>query len=673
MANNIVDIKSIGSLLDGKNHFYVPCYQRGYRWNRKQVEELLGDLYSFRKQFTMGKATGVGNFYCLQPVIVREIEDNSVRSLVLGDKAADASVKLWELIDGQQRLTSIYILLAYLINNCPGMRDKFKKYYKGKELYSIFYESHPDTSLVLNSILEGKDIVPTDINSTHICNAVRYIDEWFDGEGQNINSRYNGGDGESIPQMQLSLIEQITSSSEAGPTKVIWYQLSNDQTVDPIREFTRINNGKIPLTDTELVKALLLQKNDLAGNNKVLEQAKVSIVWEQMENTLQRDDFWCFISGSGIDEEDRMGELLRLVYLKSVENDNIEIEQGDIFRYYYDQLEGLSSEELQATVLKLWTDIVDTFHTLQDWYETPEIYNYVGYLVQSGMPLAKIYKQAEDLRRDNEETTATDFLLMLKGDIRSVLPKNCIEKVELPKDDSEDASAADDKDKEDDKDKDGDKDNNYTLRITTEYPDRPNLRKLLLLLNVEVLSKQLLEIRDNAEQTDCDANVFKFPFGLYSSQKWDIEHIDSATTNAITDKESQRIWVEDNIRDGVITLTDAIKKKRERGEWADLVSYIQQQDGEEQENKNFIGNLTLLDYATNRSYGNALFRKKRKYIIENASKGRYVLPCTQYVFMKFFDMDNTTESRSRWTKEDKLKYHDFILEQLYDYLPIPKD
>ena len=664
MANNIVDIKSIGSLLDGKNHFYVPCYQRGYRWNRKQVEELLGDLYSFRKQYNIGKGAGVGNFYCLQPIIVREIEDSSVRSLVLGDKATDTSVKLWELVDGQQRLTSIYILLAYLINKAyPGRYDEFKDDYNVEELYSIFYESHPDTSLILNGIVEGKNIVPTDINSTHICNAVRYIDEWFGGKGLDINCRYNGGKGESKSKMRDSLLEQITSSSEAGPTKVIWYQLSNDQTVDPIREFTRINNGKIPLTDTELVKALLLQKNDLAGDNKVLEQAKVSIVWEQMENTLQRNDFWCFISDRGIDEEDRMGELLRLVYLKSVENDNVEIEQGDIFRYYYDQLEGLSSVELQATVMKLWTDIVDTFHTLQDWYETPEIYNYVGYLVQSGMSLDKIYKQAEDMRRDNEDTTTTDFLLMLKDDIRTVLPKNCIEKVELPKDDSEDTSP---------EDADGNE-KSYAWRITTEYPDRPNLRKLLLLLNVEVLSKQLLEIRDNAEQTACDANVFKFPFDLYNSQKWDIEHIDSATTNAITDKESQRIWVEDNLRDGVVKLTDAMKRKMERGEWADLVDYIQQQDGEEQENKNIIGNLTLLDYATNRSYGNALFRKKRKYIIENASKGRYVLPCTQYVFMKFFDVDNATESRSRWTKEDKLTYHNFILEQLHDYLPIPKD
>lgn len=111
----------------------------------------------------------------------------------------------------------------------------------------------------------------------------------------------------------------------------------------------------------------------------------------------------------------------------------------------------------------------------------------------------------------------------------------------------------------------------------------------------------------------------------------------------------------------------------DNGEWGDLVGIIQEQEGEEQENKDFIGNLTLLDSSTNREYGNALFRKKREYIINKVMNGRYVLPCTKYVFMKFFDADNITESRSRWTKEDKQTYHDFILEHLREYLPMPKE
>ena len=56
---NIVELRAIGALLNGKEHFYIPSYQRGYRWRRKQVEDLLGDLYSFarRPRVTSGSAS----------------------------------------------------------------------------------------------------------------------------------------------------------------------------------------------------------------------------------------------------------------------------------------------------------------------------------------------------------------------------------------------------------------------------------------------------------------------------------------------------------------------------------------------------------------------------------------------------------------------------------------
>lgn len=644
MANNIVDIKTIGSILDNKNYFYVPCYQRGYRWNRKQVEELLSDLYSFHKQYDSNSPKAMGNFYCLQPIIVREITDDEVRAFVLGDKADEADYKLWELVDGQQRLTTIYILLSYLINinkAYRGNKDECVEDYPDAHLYNIVYESRPSTCMALNALAQGEMIEPCDLDATHISNAVRYIDEWFNGKGLDINKRYNGGNGESKKDVHRGLFNQIVNMSEKGSTKVIWYQLSNDADTDPVQEFTRINNGKIPLTDTELIKALFLQKKNFETGNNVLEQTKISLQWEQMENTLQRDDFWCFISNKGVDEEDRMGELLKLVFLKEHDIDENSIEPGDIFRYYYEKIDGMPTNNLQPVVNKLWTDITDTYNVLHDWYETPEIYNYVGYLVQCGMSLTTLYKQYEDKTNEDDESTINDLIAWLEEDIKAVLPTHCVEKQE---------------------------DGKY--RIITEYPDRPNLRKILLLLNVDMLSRQLREIRDNDEAYHGDANVFKFPFDLYKIQNWDIEHIDSATTNALTDKEAQRNWVEGNINDYGIVVTDAIKKKMIDGEWADLVEIIQHQEGEEQENKNVIGNLTLLDSSTNREYGNALFRKKRKYIIDKTMNGRYVLPCTQYVFMKFFDADDSSASKTRWTKEDKERYHDFILQQLQRFLPI---
>lgn len=637
MNNNQVDIVTIGSLLKGKNHFYVPSYQRGYRWKRKQVEDLLSDLYSFMKQYNHNSnfPQDIGNFYCLQPVIVREITGNDLRNEALGEKAKDAEEKLWELVDGQQRMTSIFIILSYLLKQKGLDKDAFKRRY-GSELYTMFYESRPDTRDVLDSLLYDKKSPANNIDATHISNAYHYIDDWFDGKGKEISKRYVGGEGEVPEVMWDNLISQITNNTDKGPIKVIWYQLSNGDDVDPVQEFTRINNGKIPLTDTELVKALFLQRKNFRSGTKVLEQAKLSLQWEQIENSLQRNDFWCFISDKGIGEEDRMGELLKLVYLKNHSYDAPNIESGDIFRYFYNELDGKVGENLTNKVNELWTTIIDTYRTLEDWYDSPEIYNYVGYLIQSGKTLSEIYRQSEQ-----QERSTDDFIKLLEEDIRSILPEKCVEK--------------------DDEDK---------YRIQIEYPNRPVLRKILLLLNVDLLSQQLKKIRTEGadEEILSDANVFKFPFDLYKSQNWDIEHIDSATPNDLTDKNAQKEWVENAIKDAKIPITESIKAKMDHGEWKDLIGIIQEHEEEDLENKNFIGNLTLLDSGTNRAYKNDLFCQKRRKIIERVKNGRYVLPCTQYVFMKFFDDKDVTESRTKWTKVDKNTYHKFILDQLARFI-----
>ena len=88
MNNNSIALKPINSLKGKK--FFVPSCQRGYRWTERQVVDLLNDIWEFSRERDKDE------IYCLQPVIVKHH----------GDK--------WELIDGQQRLTTIYILLSYL-------------------------------------------------------------------------------------------------------------------------------------------------------------------------------------------------------------------------------------------------------------------------------------------------------------------------------------------------------------------------------------------------------------------------------------------------------------------------------------------------------------------------------------------------------------------------------
>ena len=76
MSEIILETKLVGDIT-GK--FFIPSYQRGYRWGKDEVERLLDDVYS------IGEASGRTKNYCLQPIVVRR-------------KAEDE----FELIDGQQ-------------------------------------------------------------------------------------------------------------------------------------------------------------------------------------------------------------------------------------------------------------------------------------------------------------------------------------------------------------------------------------------------------------------------------------------------------------------------------------------------------------------------------------------------------------------------------------------
>ena len=83
-------LKSIEELRNQK--FNIPSYQRGYRWKKQQVEDLLNDINEYAEQGDSEKS----DFYCLQPVVVMKN----------GEK--------WDLIDGQQRLTTISLILKHL-------------------------------------------------------------------------------------------------------------------------------------------------------------------------------------------------------------------------------------------------------------------------------------------------------------------------------------------------------------------------------------------------------------------------------------------------------------------------------------------------------------------------------------------------------------------------------
>ena len=303
-----------------KGTFYVPSYQRGYRWGRDEVLRLLNDIY----------ANGKRN-YCLQPVVVRN------------------NGSVFELIDGQQRLTTLYLIYRYMKDVNP---------FFGEPAFNLIYETRENSEGFLKSIdLSRRD---ENIDFWFIANAYETIKEWFEAD------------------MQIRVLHIYEYLKE--DVKIIWYEVGESE--DSISLFTRLNIGKIPLTSAELVKAMFLSSNGKA-HTSMAKQEEISLQWDNMERELHNNSLWFFLTNrTNYRYQTRIDLVLDLIAEKP--DDNRE-------KYYT----FFKIDELGRTMTldELWRKIQQTFLVLKDWYENHELYHKIGYLIAAEkLTLQAIYK-----------------------------------------------------------------------------------------------------------------------------------------------------------------------------------------------------------------------------------------------------------------------------------------
>ena len=293
--------------------------------------------------------------------------------------------------------------------------------------------------------------------------------------------------------------------------------------------------------------------------------------------------------------------------------------------------EGKQGEELQIAVAEAWKEVMTLFRTLDDWFYTPATYNYIGLLSQCGEDITRLIFYYDHMP---ENATQEDFIDYLKDRIKFYL--RSIKRDEEGK-------------------------------IVTSYKDRKNIYRILLTLNIHILNVQNSKLKS-------ESDIYKFPFDVLNAQDWDIEHIDSFHTNALKKDELKREWIETARSDRKDFLSvqeqQEIDQKLENKEYDTVIDLLKKNAGEtemDEEIKNSIGNLTLLDAETNRSYGNSLFCTKRRIIIDRIKQGVFIPAATQYIFSKFYDDKGT--NRSIWAKEDMESYHKYIICMLNEYLP----
>jgi hypothetical protein len=114
-------------------------------------------------------------------------------------------------------------------------------------LFTLNYETRCDCHTFLNEKIFVDGIDETNIDYFHISKAYLAIKNWF------ANPKHVGA--------KMKLVPVLMDKNDKGNRNVrfIWYEAENN--VNPIEIFIRLNVGKIPLTDAELTKALLLQSD----------------------------------------------------------------------------------------------------------------------------------------------------------------------------------------------------------------------------------------------------------------------------------------------------------------------------------------------------------------------------------------------------------------------------
>ena len=570
MNNVILEAKPIGDI---KGNFFVPKYQRGYRWTESQVKTLMNDLWENCKQETQKE-------YCLQPVVVR--------------KRGEAD---YELIDGQQRFTTILILLLYVKQRFTDMMDVN---------FSLEYETRVATAEFLANISQGR--AQENIDFFHIYSARKCIEKWLDDTIGTDNSKKS--------KALWKLFDYLTEK-----VKVIWYEVGDDE--DPVALFTRLNIGRIQLTNAELVKALLLIKSE-DDSQKDTRQER-AIQWDNIEKELSGDknELWYFLT-----TKDAVAYPTRIELLFDMMAGKAPDEREKHFTFFW-----FEKEIKERGVNKIWEEIQQCFLQIKEWYTDNVLYHKIGYLISSGSKtMAEIFQLAQGKRK-------SVFINELDGMIAESI--------------------------------------NFKMKDGETYQDLDYRRhydeisRLLLLFNVESI------IKEDVYQ--------RFPFSKYNTLEWSLEHIHAQNSQGLKTRDTQLLWIkkhidsvksvsEDGIYDDLIQeMEDVVEagNVNARGSFDDLANKITNALSEDT-NYDYIdtlSNMALLSKDDNSALNNSTFDVKRNMIVDMDRRGAFIPYCTKMVFLKYYTPSGENQIHF-WGQKDREAYIKAMENMLNPYLAL---
>ena len=631
---NELSLKAIPDLY-GKN-FFIPDYQRGYRWGTRQVEQLMNDLCNFFDE------RGKGDFYCLQPIVVKELTEGEKATY---DLHSDTDDNRWyEVIDGQQRLTTIRIILA-LFKKIQG-RFKYK--------FTIKYKTRPSLGEIYDKLIYDYDEDEygitveneqcLDIDSWHILQAAKCVLAWLkEGEAQGVGLDYFTG-------IFLQYFTQQRGLEGKKSVQVIWYELRDNS--DPNATFKRLNDKKVALNNAELIRAMFLSDSaeyecdesvidgypeEVQSIVKEREQARkqshIVEQWDIIEKQLRQPNFWAFIKDDASDE----GYSCRIEYLFDLISQKSKKEKDELYTYLrFDDM--VMKHNGVKGLWDLWVKVESDFDTLLSWYQKRDYYHKIGYLIaEKGSSI--LY----DLLDMSTKQTKTRF----DKNINWLIKTNMMISVD---------------------------DDIYTYSYD-EDKQKSALSRILFFYNVE--STRLATTQDY------------FPFELYKKENWTLEHIHAQNSERIdrSDKAKWEEWIDLNTEalsrlktrfgEGhsydprpVIQILGENKKKVWNNTYVfetftrcfdcvnDYYNKMALAEGGSPE-IHTISNMALLSGSVNTSISNSVFEVKRQLIMEKDAGGEYIPYCTRLVFLKYYNKgkeDFSVQQSFYWSEIDRKNY-----------------
>ena len=557
-----------------KGVFRIPSYQRGYRWTSDEIVRLLDDIYEHGES---------SNSYYLQPIVVKNLSDVNTAE----------ENKEYELIDGQQRLTSLFLIISSLKKWLPHINPN----------YRLSYDTRDNSWNYLNSLFTDNEKAEEDKNKyidfRYLHNAFKTIQEWL-------------AKHEDATNVAIKIYNLLSSK-----VKVLWYEVDKDENGHEL--FKRLNIGRIPLTNAELIKALFLNRNSLEsnGSGKNLSQHEIALLWERMEQELRNPEFWAFLTNANPEKYPTRLELLFDLMAKKKNNER---EKYFTFFHFNDQI-----TNGKKAVEDLWNEIVYYFDTLKVWYENRELYNRAGCLILFGERISNLIEETKHMKK-------TARLSYLEEKIRRRLP-------------------------------------NHEEVLSLRYGnDNLKIKNVLTWFNIKTM--------DNSNER-FPFNRFKEAPG------WSLEHIHAQNSQGLYFEKERHNWLEKQlgaldalpqseevaaIKSDVI---NALAKENIGGElFNDLFDRVtalfsaKLSDDDEEVNMHSIKNLALLKTDANASLNNSVFEVKRSQIANLDRQGFFIPVCTRNVFTKYYSPAGENQPYL-WTDKDRDAYYDVIMNIVY--------